>query len=133
MTKLLSIEQLRERMNQGGYSDPLVYLQAIQDGQDINKVSGIYTLIMEIDALTGGDIDAEDWAEIVDYVTNFCKYKSVPRSESIAAAKTLAEYLHPKRKQIELTGDIAAGEGVAQPLDKDEVQLFLQTFEEEYG
>ncbi len=101
-------------------------------GQDPRKVAGIFKLVMEIDSFTGGDLEPSDWNELVDYVTNHHQYKTVSLIESTSAAKTLAEYLHPKRKQVEKI-DATLGSNVASnPLSEEEIELFKEKFNDEF-
>lgn len=129
----LSIEDLRELINNGEAKDPLVFLEAVMNGQDPRKFSGIYELILEVDAFSDGDIARSDWNEIVDYAINHAKYKEVSLSESTSAAKTIAEYLHAKRKNIEMSSPGDDGYNVANnPLSEEEIELFKERFNEEF-
>ena len=129
--KQLTISQMRDLINSGEVKDPLVFLESIMNGQDPRKVSGIYKLILDINDFSDGDISREDWTEVVDYVISNFKYSTVSISESINAAKTLAEYLHPKRKQIEKV-DGASGTSVAGKLTEEEIELFKEKFNDEF-
>jgi len=128
----LKVDQLRHLINEGELSDPLVFLESIMGGQDPRQTSGIYKLILEIDSFTNGELTPSDWNEIVDYVINHSKYKHVTLVESTGAAKTLAEYLHPKRKQIEkLDGSLGANVS-SSPLSEEEIELFKEKFNDEF-
>jgi len=88
---------------------------------------------MEIDSFTNGELSKEDWAEIVDHVNTRFKYHTVSMSESINAAKTIAEYLHPKRKQIDIGGNnTGATDPSQQPLTAEEIELFKEKFNDEF-
>lgn len=128
----LNIEELRHLINEGKAKDPLVFLEAVMNGQDPRKLSGIYDLIMEIDSFTGGDIGKSEWNEILDHVTSRYKYHTVPLSESMSAAKTVAEYLHAKRKQIETVDTNNTANPNANPLTEDEIDLFKEKFNDEF-
>ena len=128
----LSIEELRHLIHEGKAKDPLVFLESIMNGQDPRKLSSIYELIMDIDNFTNGDISKSDWNEILDHVTTRYKYYTVPLSESISAAKTVAEYLHAKRKQIENVDKNDATNPNANPLTEDEIELFKEKFNDEF-
>ncbi len=131
-TKPLSIDQLRELINTGEAKDPLIFLESVMSGQDPRRMSSIYELIMEIDSFTNGDLAKEDWSEIVDHVMTNFKYHVVSMNESTSAAKTLAEYLHAKRKHIELSGQGGDSGVVNHPLTDDEIELFKEKFNEEF-
>jgi hypothetical protein len=131
--KPLSIDDLRELIHKGEAKDPLVFLESVMNGQDPRRLSSIYELILEIDSFTGGDISQGEWAEIVDHVSARYKYHTVPISESMSAAKTLAEYIHAKRKQVEIKGDGGAGGNAADaPLTEEEIELFKEKFNDDF-
>lgn len=131
--KPLSIEDLRDLINKGEAKDPLIFLESVMNGQDPRRLSSIYELICEIDSFTNGELSKSDWSEIVDHVTSRYKYHTVPLSDSLAASKTLAEYLHAKRKQVEING----GQGGTadpsnHPLTAEEVELFKEKFNDDF-
>lgn len=130
--KPISIDALRELIHKGEAKDPLVFLESIMNGQDPRRLSSIYELVMEIDSFTNGELSKSDWNEIVDHVTNRFKYQVVSMSESIAAAKTLAEYLHAKRKHIEMGGSSAVADPSQHPLTPEEVDVFKERFNDEF-
>lgn len=130
-TDNISIVDLRERILTGELKDPLVFLEALVVGYDPRKTSGIYDLIMEIDSFSGGAPSKQDWAEVVDYANKFHKFQEVSLSDSFNASKTLAEYLHPKRKQIDIS-DTSSSDPNKDPLTAEEVQLFREKFNEAY-
>lgn len=128
----LSIENIRELIHKGEVKDPLVFLESIMNGYDLRRLSSIYELVMEIDAFTGGDIGPGEWAEIVDHVSSRYKFQTVSLSESTNAAKTIAEYLHAKRKQVDVNG---AGQGNNlnnSPLTEEEIELFKEKFNDDF-
>ena len=131
--KPLTISQLRDLINEGEIQDPIVFLESIMSGQDPRELSSIYSLIEDIDDLTDGDISKEDWAEIQDHVYSRYKYQSVPLAQSINASRTLAEYLHPKRKQVEIKGALDTGGSLTSTdLTPEEVDMFKERFNHEY-
>lgn len=128
----LSIEELRELIHKGEAKDPLVFLESIMNGQDPRKLSSIYDLVMEIDDFTGGDIGKSDWNDILDHVTTRFKYNTVSLAESVGASKTIAEYLHAKRKQIETVDSNNEANPNANPLTEDEIIIFKEKFNDEF-
>lgn len=129
----LTVVELRDLIKKGEAKDPLIFLEAVMNGQDPRKLSSIYELIMEIDEFSGGEVCKEDWNEIVDHIMTRFKYSTVSMGDSMNASKTLAEYLHPKRKQVEITGS-ASGVGSVpdNPLSEEEIYLFREKFNDEY-
>ncbi len=128
----LKIEELRDLIHKGEAKDPLVFLESVMNGQDPRAFSGIYTLILEIDSFTNGELEKEDWNELVDYAITHSKFKNVTLNESTNAAKTIAEYLHAKRKQVEKIDGALAGSGVAESLTEEDIELFKEKFNDEF-
>ncbi len=129
----LSIDELRERIHKGEANDPLVFLEAIMGGQDPRKFSRVYDLVCDIDEFSDGDISKDDWAELFECVKEHYRFSTVSVTESHSAAKTLAEYLHPKRKQIDIKGvGINGIEAIISPLTEEEIELFKEKFNDEF-
>lgn len=131
--KPLTVKDLRELIHEGEAKDPLIFLESVMNGQDPRRLSSIYELIVEIDSFSDGDISKNDWYDIVDLVTKNFKYHVVTLSESINASKTLAEYLHAKRKQVEVNGGNSASTSAADsPLTEEEIELFKEKFNDDF-
>jgi hypothetical protein len=129
----LTIAELRKLVHEGDASDPLVFLEALVGGQDVRKANEALRLAVEINDLTGGEPSPEDWAELLECLYNSTPWQPVGLSDSLAAAKTLAEYLHPKRKQIDMTGLDGTVQGAQPaPLTAEEVDMFLERFNEHF-
>jgi hypothetical protein len=132
MKHKISIKEMRKLISAGEGGDPLVFLESVMSGQDIRKTSELFDLVEDIQQLTEGQPDKEDWSELYQFVNNNVKFKSPTISESLAAAKTLSEYLYPKRKQIDITGGTGAGNGDTEPLSIEEIELFKEKWNEEF-
>ena len=133
MQQPLTIQNLRELIHQGEAKDPLVFLESVMSGNDPRQLSDIYELIEEIDSFTGGDISQGDWSDIVDLVSTFYKYRTVSLSDSIGASKTLAEYLHAKRKQIDINTDSSSSGILANNLlTEEEIEIFKEKFNDDF-
>ena len=130
----LTIDDLRDLIHKGESRDPLVFLEAVMNGNDPRNLSSIYELVCEIDSFTeDGDISKEDWYEVIDHVTKRFKFSNVSLNESVAASKTLAEYLYPKRKQVDINGgNSASSEAHSSPLTVEEIELFKEKFNDEF-
>lgn len=129
----LSITDLRNKIHEGEVKDPLVFLESVMNGQDPRRLSELYQLVVDIDDFSDGIISKEDWNEVVSKVISTCKFHIVSLSESTAAAKTLAEYLHAKRKHIEKsTSDGTGGDGSTEPLTEEEILMFKEVFEDDF-
>lgn len=128
-----SAEEYRELIDKGEFNDPLVFLDALISGRDPRQLSKIYELVTEIEEFSGGDPPSkEDWCEIVDLVKSVYKYKEVPLAASQKAASDAAQYLHPKRKQVEVLGDDTKFDLESNPLTEDEIKLFKEKFNANY-
>ena len=131
--KPLKINDLRQLIHKGEAKDPLIFLESVMNGQDPRKFSDIYDLILEIDSFSDGEIAQSDWTEIVDFAITNAMYKPVSLSESHSAAKTLAEYLHAKRKSLELTGLEGDSNSITNdPLTEEDIELFKEKFNDEF-
>lgn len=131
--KPTEIEELRNLILKGEAKDPLIFLEAVMNGQDPRKLSDLYLLVSEIQAFSDGDISKEDWYEVLDMVNSRYRYRDVSLAESVAASKTLAEYLHAKRKQVEVTdGNSKGSDPSAHPLTEEEIELFKEKFNDEF-
>lgn len=128
----LTIEELRALINKGLAADPLVFLESVMNGQDPRKQSKLYDMVTDIDQFTDGDIPRSDWNELVNYVINNYKYQTVSMGDSMNAAKSLSEYLYPKRKQIDINDSAALGSVQTNPLTEEEIILFKEKFNDEF-
>lgn len=128
----LTVEEFRDLIKQGKVVDPLIFLESIMSGQDPREFSELYKTIMEIDEFSDGQIDPSDWQEVISLVNTYLKYKPVSLSNSINASKTLAEYIHPKKKQIEMSGDLEGSSIRNSQLTEDEIRLFREKFNEQF-
>lgn len=128
----VTVEELRSLINKGEAKDPLIFLEAVMNGQDPRRLSDIYKLVLEVQDFTDGNPSSEDWAEIVDIVIQRYKYYTVSLGESTNAAKTLSEYLHPKRKNVEISGGASSGSVNNDPLTEEEIELFKEKFNDDF-
>lgn len=128
----ITVDELRDLINKGEAKDPLVFLECVMNGQDPRRLSDIYKLVLEVQDFSDGEPSAEDWAEIVDLVIQRYKYYVVSMGESTNAAKTLAEYLHAKRKNVEISGGASSGSVANDPLTEEEILLFKEKFNDEF-
>lgn len=127
-----NIEEFKTLIHEGKAKDPLIFLEAIMGGQDLRNLSGIYELVMDIDSFSNGAIEISEWNEVLDLVSSRYKYQTIPLSESIAAAKTISEYIHPKRKQIETSTIDNTTSPNNDPLTENEIKLFREKFNDEF-
>lgn len=129
----LTISDIRELIKKGDVQDPIAFLEAVMSGQDPRGFSTLYDMAYDMQEFSEGEPTVEEWAELWEHIQAACKYRQVTLTESLGASKTLAEYLHPKRKQIDIysasgsTGSIADS-----PLTEEEIELFKERFNDEF-
>ena len=128
--KKITIEEFKTMIKNGEAEDPLLFLEAIMNGKDPRKSSRLYDIITEINN-AGGMPDLNDWSEIVNIVLNEHDCEEVTIGESITASKSLAEYLHAKKKQIEMNATVGEG-GSTKPLTESEIELFKEVWNDEF-
>lgn len=131
--KPLTVEDLRGLINKGQAKDPLVFLESVMNGYDPRQISRLYKLVTDIHDFSDGDPDPSDWAEVIDIVLSDYKYRHVGLTESITAAKTVAEYLYAKRKQVDTSNSGSSSDNPANnPLTEEEIELFKERFNDEF-
>lgn len=129
----LTVEELRDLINKGEAKDPLIFLEAVMNGQDPRQLSRLYKLVTDIQDFSDGEPDPSDWAEVVDIVLSDFKFRPVAIGESITAAKTMSEYLYAKRKQVDTNGGSGSGASMHNnPLTEEEIELFKEKFNDEF-
>lgn len=131
--KPLTVDDLRQLISEGQAKDPLIFLEAVMNGQDPRQLSRLYRLVTDINDFCDGTPDPSDWAGVVDLVVSEMKFRPVGIGESITAAKTMAEYMYAKRKQVDTGGGSGDGGSVQNsPLTEEEIELFKERFNDEF-
>jgi len=127
----ITIEQYKKAMNEGRLSNPLLFLESVSQGADTRRVSRVYKLVCEIEEFEGETISQSSWEELRKLIHEEFEFGIVSLSESITAAKTLAEYLYPKRKQVDISNnDSTTRSGSSINLTEEEIELFKEKFNE---
>lgn len=128
--KKLTIDDFRNMIKEGKAEDPLLFLESIMNGKDPRKTSRLHDIVSEIND-TGGLPDLNDWNEITTIILEEHECEEVSVGDSLTASKTLAEYLHAKKKQIEMNTNIGEGSS-AKPLTENEIELFKEVWNDEF-
>lgn len=111
--------------------EPLEFLAQVMSGIDPRQKSEILRVIDTIEEENFGDPpDEEQWELIKRTVHQFYKHQPVPLGVSAAAARTIAEYKHAKRKSLEITEHAARAE--VSDLTDAELELFEVWFNAQY-
>ena len=121
-------EDVQKLLDEGKLEGPLRMFAQVMLGQDPRHIDVLAERILEINEF--GYPDEDDWEQLVAFAETRYKHRSVDIKTSMDAAKSLAEYLHPKRKALELTGNIDAGVSAKiSPLTEEEVEIFKEKFD----
>lgn len=128
---LISIDELRDRIHKGEIHDPLVFLESVMSGKDLRNLSEIYELVNKIDDLNANEITPADWNAVVELVNSKYKFDPLSLDKSLTAAKTLSEYIYPKRKQVDINDNNTKSVSNT-PLTKEEIKLFKRKFNENF-
>lgn len=114
-----------------GAKEPLEFLASLMAGHDPRQLSEVYIMAETIEDENFGDPpDAEQWEELLALIKRLYKYEKVPVGISKAAATTLAEYQHAKRKSVELHTSGVAVE--IPPLTDADLDLFEGWFHAQF-
>lgn len=124
-------EQLKSLSDEYGFIDPVTLLQGFANGQDLRTHNIIYEMVLELESKYGDELpDVWDYDELIELIKNEYRFLPVERGISKDAAKTLLEYMHNKKKAVEVT-DKSAG-GSITDLTKAEIRRFERVFKNEY-
>jgi hypothetical protein len=111
--------------------EPLEFLAQVMAGIDPRQKSEILQLIDTIEEENFGDPpDEEQWESIKRVVKLYYTHQPVPLGVSAAAARTIAEYKHAKRKSLEITE--TGAKAVVTDLTDEELDLFEAWFNAQY-
>lgn len=111
--------------------EPLEFLAQVMSGIDPRQKSEILQLVETIEAENFGDPpDEEQWDQLKRLVERLYKHQPVALAVSAAAARTIAEYKHAKRKSLEISESGAAAE--VTELTDTELELFEAWFHDQY-
>jgi hypothetical protein len=113
---------------------PHLFLASIMAGIDPRPdKSQIFELVKEMAAEEDldGKPDADAWEALKLLVFNEYQKESVVLGDSIGASKELLQYMYPKKKAIEVTGEMGHLVKVV-PLTKEEVDTFEKRFVEDF-
>lgn len=124
-------EQLKSLSEEYGFIDPVTLLQGFANGQDLRNHSLVYLKILEMENEFGDEPpDVWAWDELVELIKDHHRFLPVERGISKDAAKTLLEYMHNKKKAVEVTDKTSSGE--VTELTKAEIRRFNRIFKNEY-
>lgn len=128
--------EVTKRLDEMGVSEPHLFLCEIMAGHDPRGAIGkLYQLIEEASKSEDefGLPDPMFWVSIKELILEDPVLKCDPISlgKSADAAKELLEYMHPKKKRLEVTGDMEHLVKVV-PLTKEEIDSFEKRFNDDF-
>ncbi|PHS61205.1 MAG: hypothetical protein COB09_18630 [Thalassobium sp.] len=112
---------------------PLEFLATIMSGRDPRRNSNIYTHLKLIQDHYQDDAPPSHshyWEDLVYMIENEYEEAPVTLQESQAAAKQIAEYVHSKKRNVQVSGELTVQK--VQPLTSKEVRLFQKKFDSRY-
>ena len=125
------IEQMCEDTNT---PTPLVFLKTVMDGKDPRRNSNIFRHLLVIEEMYGiGEAPpagSYEWAELVDMIKMDYQQAPVTLQESQQAAKQVAEYMHSKKRNVQIQAQVTQVEVTA--LSAQEVKVFQRKFDSKY-
>lgn len=126
--------EIEKRLQDRDMPMPHEFLADIMCGIDPRKEQGrLFELVksMAADENEDGLPSYEAWEALKQLV--FEKYKSekVYLTDSMNASKELMQYMYPKKKSVEVSGDLAHLVKVV-PLTKEEIDTFEKRFLDEF-
>jgi len=124
-------EQLKSLSDEYGFIDPVTLLQGFANGQDLRSHNIIYEMVLDLEHKYGDKLpDVWDYDELIDLIKNEYRFLPVERGISKDAAKTLLEYMHNKKKALEVTDKSTVG--AVGELSRAEIKRFERIFKNEY-
>ena len=132
MADKLTIIELRAAIKRGESIDPIAFLEATMMRQDPTQLSKIYELVQDIQDMNDGPPSKGEWKELVKLIGRHCKYRISSVGESHSAARTLAEYMHPKKRSIETTNVNLNSDIAKSPLTDKEIDKLLRKWNDEF-
>lgn len=121
--------KIKEICKENDLKDPVELLTGLSNGVDLRKNGLVYAWIQDFEEDEGDDLPSPtDWFELKSLIKQECRFLPVSSAEQLTAQKALIEYMHSKRKSIDIT-TTANSEGVVTPLTLREIKRFKRKFE----
>lgn len=126
--------KIAEMCKDTGTPMPLEFLTKIMGGQDPRKNSHIYKHLLQIEAQFGPGVPPPEgswhWDDMVEMIKNDYQEAPVSLQESQSAAKQVAEYVHSKKRNIQVHAEVTNID--VTPLTAREIILFQEKFDGRY-
>jgi hypothetical protein len=134
MSTRLEPADLRIAIESKNLDDPLVFLNSIMQGHDPRALSQTYQKVLELEQVQNfEEHDPVDLCqELIELIKQDLKFEPVGVRDSINAGKILSEYVHAKRKSVEITEGTSQTNTALVPLSEAEIQEFKEIFNDEF-
>jgi len=111
--------------------EPIQFLTNMMGGIDPRRVSIVYLKIQALEEEYGNEPpDAWDWMDLVELIKQEYRGSIIEIGKSQDAAKQLLEYMHPKRKAMDIVTTHKTITDI--PLSKNEVKRIRKQFDLDY-
>jgi len=126
-------DKLQNTCDEFNLLDPVVLLIGAANGIDLSSRSKIYERILELENEYGENVpDPMDYSELTDLIRSEFRYTPIERKDMITAQKTLSEFMHAKKKALDIKGMEETESGKVEDLTRSEIRLFKKRFDEHY-
>lgn len=124
-------KKLKEVSDEFGFIDPVTLLQGLANGKDLRSHSLAIEWLLKHESENGVEPPDEwEWLEFVDLIKKELKFSIVSIETSKDAQKTLTEYLHSKKKSLDIKEEAPASS--VEPLTNKDIRRFKRIFNREY-
>lgn len=111
-----------------GIPTPIEFATQLMAGKDPRNQSMIHEMVLDIQSM--GDLpDEAEWAELCEVIEVQYRYRPVTLEISEKANKQLMEYMHSKKKAIEL--EVNGGIELP-PMTQEDMEIYEEWFDENY-
>lgn len=124
-------EKMKKTCEELGLYDPTILLVALANGRDLTEDSEVYRLLKEHEEEFGDEPPDEfQWVEFKDAIKRSLQFAPVSETTKFQSQRTLAEYLHNKKKSVEVTDK--SQQAAITSLSSREVRRFKRIFNKEF-
>jgi hypothetical protein len=113
--------------------DPVTLLLGTANGCDLSSRSTVYEKALDIEEqLKNGQVDEFAIMELISDVKAHNRWRPVSDQQQTAAQKQLSEFLHGKKKNIDIDAKVSTVSQDVKPLSKREIRNFRKAFNKDY-
>ena len=124
-------QQLKEVSEEFNFIDPVTLLQGLANGVDLRGHSKAYLWVLDHEAQNGDEIPGVwEWEDLAELIKSEFRFLPIDKGTSLQASKVLIEYMHNKKKAVEVTDKTSSGE--VTELTRNEIKRVQKIFKNEY-